>query len=227
MATDSDSKHENSDFDFGSFIQSPMTMITGAMAAADTMRKTMGAMVESVQSLQKSAAALESILERVDNVVSQVEGPAKVLGPELERLATRVATMSNLFDRTPVETLPELFETFTEQMNGVLAGMAEIPKRLGPLGELFGSAVGMFGGGRASARVAATPLPSPPVTLAATPTAQPPAKTSPTNKAPAKTVASAKKVAPAKKKAASQLSATKSTSKTTAKTTARTTGKRR
>lgn len=151
MATDRDAAQN--DFDFSSFIQSPMTMITGAMAAADTMRKTMAAMVESVQSLQKSAAALESILERVDNVVSQIEGPAKVLGPEMERLANRVATMSNLFDRTPVESLPELFETFTAQMNGVLAGMSEIPKRLGPLGELFGSAVGMFGGGRTAAAV--------------------------------------------------------------------------
>ncbi len=153
MATDRDAAQN--DFDFSSFIQSPMTVITGAMAAADTMRKTMGALVESVQSLQKSAAALESILERVDNVVSQIEGPAKVLGPEMERLANRVATMSNLFDRTPVESLPELFETFTAQMNGVLVGMSEIPKRLGPLGELFGSAVGMFGSGRTAAPVAA------------------------------------------------------------------------
>ncbi len=216
MATDRDA---DSEFDFSSFIQSPMAMITGAMAAADTMRKTMSAMVESVQSLQKSAAALESILERVDNVVSQVEGPAKVLGPELERLATRVATMSNLFDRTPVETLPELFETFTEQMNGVLAGMAEIPKRLGPLGELFGSAVGMFGGGRASGRLAATPATSPPVTLAAPPMAEPKAQKAPAQKASASAPASGKKLAPAKKTAASKTSAATSTSKPVAKAT--------
>ena len=152
---------QNQEFDFAGFIQNPMAMMMNAKNAADTMRKTMTAMVDSVQSLQKSAAALESILERVDNVVSQIEAPAKVLGPEMERLAARVATMSNLFDRTPVEALPELFETFTEQMNAVLSGMAELPKRLGPLGELFGSAAGMFGVGRAASTSAVARLTAP------------------------------------------------------------------
>lgn len=201
MAPTTAAKNEgDNEFDFSSFIQSPMTMITGAMAAADTMRKTMGAMVESVQSLQKSAAALESILERVDNVVSQIEGPAKVLGPELERLATRVATMSNLFDRTPVETLPELFETFTEQMNGVLAGMAEIPKRLGPLGELFGSAVGMFGGGRASSKSATASVTDSSATVPPPPPL--PRVNSPAKSASATERASSKKTSPAKQAAA-------------------------
>lgn len=175
---------QNQEFDFAGFIQNPMAMMMNAKNAADTMRKTMTAMVDSVQSLQKSAAALESILERVDNVVSQIEAPAKVLGPEMERLAARVATMSNLFDRTPVEALPELFETFTEQMNAVLSGMAELPKRLGPLGELFGSAAGMFGVGRAASTSAVArltaPVSSPTATaVAVTKVSKKPTKSSP------------------------------------------------
>jgi hypothetical protein len=142
---EADSKSNNDDFDLASFIQSPMALIGSAMGAADNARKTFAAFTEAVQSLQRSAAAMESILERVDTVVSQIEAPAKVLGPEMERLAERLVSVSDVFDRTSIDQLPELFDSFSAQMMSVMNGMAEIPRKLGPLGELFGGAASFMG----------------------------------------------------------------------------------
>ncbi len=141
---------DDQEFDFASFIQSPMALILTAVGAADTAKKTLVSLVEAVQSLQRSAAAMESILQRVDTMVGQIEAPAKVLGPEMERLAQRMVAMSDLFDRTPIDQLPELFENLSAQMMSVLSGMAELPRRLGPLGDLFGGAAGLMGLGRST-----------------------------------------------------------------------------
>jgi hypothetical protein len=141
---------DDQEFDFASFIQSPMALIMTAVGAADTAKKTLVSLVEAVQSLQRSAAAMESILQRVDTMVGQIEAPAKVLGPEMERLAQRMVAMSDLFDRTPIDQLPELFENLSAQMMSVLSGMAELPRRLGPLGDLFGGAAGLMGLGRST-----------------------------------------------------------------------------
>jgi hypothetical protein len=142
------------EFDFAQFIQSPLAMLVTVMGAADTAKKTFAAFSESVQSLQRSAAAMESILGRIDTVVSQIEAPAQVLGPEMERLARRMASMTDVFDRVPVDQIPELFESLSAQMTSVLSGLggfAELPKRLGPLGELFGGAAGLFGASKSPA----------------------------------------------------------------------------
>jgi hypothetical protein len=142
---EADSKSNADEFDLASFIQSPMALIGSAMGAADNARKTFSAFTEAVQSLQRSAAAMESILERVDTVVSQIEAPAKVLGPEMERLAERLVAVSDVFDRTSIDQLPELFDSFSAQMMAVMNGMAEIPRKLGPLGDLFGGAASFMG----------------------------------------------------------------------------------
>jgi hypothetical protein len=65
-------------------------------------------------------------------------------------LAQRMVAMSDLFDRTPIDQLPELFENLSAQMMSVLSGMAELPRRLGPLGDLFGGAAGLMGLGRST-----------------------------------------------------------------------------
>jgi hypothetical protein len=153
-----DKEQPDPEFDFASFIQSPMALIGTAMGAADNARKTFAAFTEAVQSLQRSAVAMESILERVDTVVSQIEAPAKVLGPEMERLAERLVSISDVFDRTSIDQLPDLFESFSAQMMSMMNGMAEIPRKLGPLGDLFGSAAGLIGfGSRATAPAQLSP----------------------------------------------------------------------
>jgi hypothetical protein len=194
------------DFDLASFIQSPMAMIGAAVGAAEQAKRTFTTLVDAVQSLQRSAAAMESILQRVDTMVGAVEGPAKVLGPEMERLAQRMVSMSDLFDRTPVDQLPELFEALSAQMISMMNGMAELPKRLGPLGELFGGAAGMMGLGRFTGSS---------TSKSALPAAKSSAKTPVAEKSPAEK--SPAKKAVAKKAVAKKAVATKRTTKRTTK----------
>ncbi len=147
MAADEDDDQE---FDFASFIQSPMALMMSAVSAADTAKKTLIGLVEAVNSLQRSAQAFESILARIDNVVSEIEKPAKVLGPEMERLAGRMRFFGDAFDRVQVDQLPETLEQLMGQLTGVVGGLAELPKRLGPLGDLLGGATAFMGLGRTS-----------------------------------------------------------------------------
>jgi hypothetical protein len=193
------SETDDQEFDFASFIQSPMAMIMTAVGAADTAKKTLVSLVEAVQSLQRSAAAMESILQRVDTMVGQIEAPAKVLGPEMERLAQRMVAMSDLFDRTPIDQLPELFENLSAQMMSVLNGMSELPRRLGPLGDLFGGAAGLMGLGRASSAPKLDAV-SPKRAATKAPAKKPVGKTtSPKKTSTAKKASVAKKVTTAKK----------------------------
>jgi hypothetical protein len=162
MAADkSDNKDDDQEFDFASFIQSPMALMMSAVSAADTAKKTVTGLVEAVNSLQRSAKAFESILERIDNVVSEIEKPAKVLGPEMERLAGRMRFFGDAFDRVQVDQLPETLELLMGQLTGVVGGLAELPKRLGPLGDLLGGATAFMGLGRPSAKPSVVAIEAP------------------------------------------------------------------
>jgi hypothetical protein len=141
---------------------------------------------------------MESILERVDTVVSQIEAPAKVLGPEMERLAERLVAVSDVFDRTSIDQLPELFDSFSAQMMAVMNGMAEIPRKLGPLGDLFGGAASFMGLG--AKKVAE--LPAAAINQSAKkPTAKKPTAKKPTAKKPTAKKPTAKKSVSAKRSA--------------------------
>jgi hypothetical protein len=61
------------DFDISSLLQIPVQLIGVVVGAAETAKQTMSTMVETVQSLQRSAAALEAMLVRMESVVSNVE----------------------------------------------------------------------------------------------------------------------------------------------------------
>lgn len=61
------------DFDVTSLLQLPIHMITAVVGATETAKQTMNALVETVQSLQRSAAALEAMLTRMESVVANVE----------------------------------------------------------------------------------------------------------------------------------------------------------
>ncbi len=158
------STDDDQEFDFASFIQSPMAMIMSAMGAADTAKKTFSGLIEAVNSLQRSAAAFESILERVDTVVAQIEAPAKVLGPEMQRLASRMSILGDMFERLPIDQLPDTVEMLVGQLTSVMSGLAELPKKLGPFGDLLGGASALMGLGKPSARTTprAEVLPPPP-----------------------------------------------------------------
>lgn len=153
---------DDQEFDFASFIQSPLAMITTAMGAADTAKKTFSGLIEAVNSLQRSAAAFESILERVDTLVATIEVPAKVLGPEMEKLANRMAAFGDVFERIPVDQLPDVIENLVGQLTSVMSGLAELPKKLGPFGDLLGGASAFMGLTKSTPKVSVLPPPPPP-----------------------------------------------------------------
>jgi hypothetical protein len=166
-----------------------------ALSAADTAKKTLTGLVEAVNSLQRSAKAFESILERIDTVVSEIEKPAKVLGPEMERLATRMTAMGDVFDRVSIDQFPDLVEQLMGQLSGVVGGLADLPKRLGPLGDLLGGATAFMGLGRSSRSVPVLEPSAPP----RKPATKKPAVTSKAVTKKAVTKKAAAKKAPTKK----------------------------
>jgi hypothetical protein len=168
------------EFDFASFIQSPLQVITGAMSAADTARRSFGLMIATVESLQRSAQQLESILARIDAVVSIVEGPAKALAPEMDRFAGRLREVGDVMDgpimsmlpnlerlgaaieRANLEQFPEVLDALTGQLRSFGSMLGDLPKRLGPLGDLFGGPAGLLSAWMAAPRRGGPPPPPPP-----------------------------------------------------------------
>ncbi len=187
MAADDDDQ----EFDFASFIQSPMALMMSAVAAADTAKKTLSGLVEAVNSLQRSAKAFESILERIDTVVAQIEAPAKVLGPEMERLASRMAMVGDVFEKVPIDQLPDVVEQLVGQLTSVVGGLSELPKKLGPFGDLFGGASALMGLGRSTTKALISSTSSEATDEATSTRAKPVAK-----KASSKPKAASKKPAP-------------------------------
>jgi hypothetical protein len=188
------------------------------MGGVEATKQTMVAAVETVASLQRSAAGLEELIERLNGIVNVVEVPARALAPEMERFAQRlhdigdaldgpletilpgVQRVATMFERAPLEQLPETLTQFNDQLQKLVGGMGDLPRRLGPLSDLLGGAASMFGIGRPSAP---EPPATPPVTIDAatrTPSTTQGKKASaktPVRKAPAKKAAPGK--APAKR----------------------------
>lgn len=219
---------DNDDFDLGAFIQSPMQMLGTVMGAADTGRRTLTTLVDTVQSLQRSASSLEALLGRVNSLVDTVEAPARALAPEMDKFARRLREvsdaldgpidsivpgmqrMASAFDRMSFDQLPDALEMLSAQIMGLVGGLGELPKRLGPLGELFGGASGLFGLGLGRMQSAPAPAAAPiPVVSTTSQPTKAPAKKAPAKKAPAKQ-ATAKK-ATTKQATAKQATAKKAT----------------
>jgi len=157
---------DNEEFDFVSLLQSPLQMLGAA-------RKTMNMMLETVQSLQRSAVALETLLSRLDSLVDSVEAPARALAPEMDKFAKRmrevgdaldgpidsivpgIQRMATAFDRMSFDQLPDAVELLSAQIMGMVGSLGDLPKRLGPLGDLLGGAGGLFGLGRTASPVPA------------------------------------------------------------------------
>jgi hypothetical protein len=92
------------DFDPVALLAAPMQLVGLAMSAVETAKQTVTMMVETANSLQRSAVALEELLTRVNTMVDTLEGPARALAPEMERLGRRLHEVGDLFDG-PMETL--------------------------------------------------------------------------------------------------------------------------
>jgi hypothetical protein len=206
------------DFDMTQLLAAPVQLIGLMMGGMEATKQTLTAAVETVASLQRSAAGLEELIERLNGIVNVVEVPARALAPEMERFAQRlhdigdaldgpletilpgVQRVATMFERAPLEQLPETLTQFNDQLQKIVGGMGDLPRRLGPLSDLLGGAASMFGIGRPSAP---EPPATPPVTIDAatrTPSTTQGKKASaktPVRKAPAKQAAPGK--APAKR----------------------------
>ncbi len=134
------------------------------MTTADTARRSFTALVGTIESMQRSAQQLESILGRVDGVRRLARrGPGPGTCPRDDRFAERMreigeaidgpmaSVLPNLqrlgaaMDRTNLEQVPEVIDAFTHQLRNAATMLADLPRRLGPLGELLGGpAAGML-----------------------------------------------------------------------------------
>ena len=142
---------QNEPFDIGALLSAPLQMVGAAATVLEAGKQSVTAMVDAVASLQRSAHALEELLNRINGIVDTVEGPARALAPELERLANR---LNNL---TAIDDLPQTLTQLNDRILQVVGGLGELPKRLGPISDLLGGAAGLFGfGGTSTAPSAPT-----------------------------------------------------------------------
>ena len=185
------------DFDMSQLLAAPSQLLGLMLSSVEATKQTLAAAVETVASLQRSAAGLEDLIERLNTMVTVVEAPTRALAPEMERFAQRlhdigealdgpldsilpgVQRVATMFERAPLEQLPETLTQFNDQLQKIVSGMGDLPKRLGPFSDLLGGAASMFGIGR--------PAPAP-VSVPTPPTGQkttkPAAKKSTARKAP-------------------------------------------
>jgi hypothetical protein len=195
------------DFDMTQLLAAPVQLLGLMMGGVDATKQTLAAAVETVASLQRSAAGLEALIERLNGIVNVVEVPARSLAPEMERFAQRlhdigdaldgpletilpgVQRVATMFERAPLEQLPETLTQFNDQLQKIVGGMGDLPRRLGPLSDLLGGAASMFGIGRPN--TAEAPAKTPPAVT----TAKEQSKPAPTKKAPAKKAAATKTAA--------------------------------
>ncbi len=194
------------DFDMTQLLAAPVQLIGLMMSGMEATKQTLSAAVETVGSLQRSAAGLEELIERLNAIVNVVEAPARALAPEMEKFATRlhdigealdgpletilpgVQRVATMFERAPLEQLPETLTQFNDQLQKIVGGMGDLPRRLGPLSDLLGGAASMFGIGRPSTEPpSASPAPTRAVPSAKTVAAKKtPAKKTPAKKSAAK-----------------------------------------
>ena len=206
------------DFDLASLFVGPTALFSGVLGLADNARKTVGGVMETIASLQRAAKALETLVARIDGIVSEIEAPMRLLAPELEKATQRLLRVSEAFegpldrlipglegaisslDRVAISQLPDTLEAVQRQVLNVADTFRDMTKGFGPFGELFSFVLpkGRTGAGHVGSGVNSAKKDPAKQAPAKSPT-KAPAKKAPT-KAPAKspTKATAKK-APAKK----------------------------
>lgn len=142
------------DFDLASLFVGPANIMTGVLGLADSGRKTVGGVIETIASLQRAAKALESLAVRLDAVVAEIEAPLKVLAPELEKATARLVRVSEAFegpldrlipglegaisslDRVSISQLPDTLESLQRQLISILEVFRDLPRGLSAVGDL-------------------------------------------------------------------------------------------
>ncbi len=210
-STDSKQHAKNSeDFDLASLFVGPANIMTGVLGLADSGRKTVAGVMETIASLQRAAKALESLAVRLDAVVAEIEAPMKALAPELERATARLVRISEAFegpldrlipglegaisslDRVSISQLPDTLESVQRQVSSLLDVFRELPSGFALMGDLA-SRVGLsgFSGRKPASTAVAAPTPIP-TTKTAKPATKTAAKTTPGVRSPGTRKPSAK-----------------------------------
>jgi hypothetical protein len=163
-------------------------------------------MSRTLDQFQQMVESLNSIAKRLDSLLDDIEGPLRVMMPQLTKAADQASKMFAVLSG-PVDkvapSLAQLADTLNnpamvdlpERVSDAMEVMAALPKTLAPLGQMAEMAGGLFGGMRGLVGLPATARPAPaPVKAIEVP-----------EKTPAKKATAAKKKAasPKKKKAAS------------------------
>ncbi len=215
-------------FDISGLLGGAMNMMHGVKGMAENSRKTVAGFFEAASALNRSAKAMEQLVNRMTKLMDDMEAPIRALTPEIERATERARRVSEAlegpveslvqglekavgnFDRMAISGLPETMEVMGRQLTNFLELFGELPKRLAPFFPMAGR---RFGGVPTP-----TPIPtepsrtvSPPLTTTVeapsrgTPTSSLPStpqtaprRTGTANQTPAKRTAAAKKVTPAK-----------------------------
>ena len=112
MATDA-----QSEFDLATLLAIPMQLFGHASGALDNVRRAMDSFVQTVESLQRSAEGLESLIHRVDDLVALVEGPARLLVPEIERATLGLRVLTDTVDLLPLDQLPDVVNRLNDQVS--------------------------------------------------------------------------------------------------------------
>ena len=219
-------------FDISGLLGGAMNMMQGVKGMAENSRKTVAGFFEAASALNRSAKAMEQLVNRMTKLMDDMEAPIRALTPEIERATERARRVSEAlegpveslvqglekavgnFDRMAISGLPETMEVMGRQLTNFLELFGELPKRLAPFFPMAGR---RFGG-------VAAPAPTPPdpsraVSPPLTTTVEAPSRATPAssltstvqtvpkrvgtmNQTTAKRAAAAKKVTPAKARGA-------------------------
>ena len=220
MATD-----DRSDFDLASLLQAPATAMAGLMGLADGAKKAVTGILDTIASLQKAAAALEQLSNRLSSVLDDIEAPVRALTPEFERAVARFQRVADAFegpvdrlipglesavqtfDRMALSQLPENMDQLRDQVVTIVEAFSEFPRRMVGLAQLVPGLERL-----ASFRPVTRPAPNAVPTTTPVVAAKSVAKKSGTAKSVAKKSGTAKSVAKktvAKKPAVKKASPTK------------------
>jgi ABC-type transporter Mla subunit MlaD len=173
-------------------------------------------MARTVEQFHQMVESLNSIAKRLDSLLDDIEGPLRVMMPQLTKAADQAskmfAVLSGPVDRV-APGLTQLADTLNspmmtdlpQRLNDAVELMAALPKSLAPLGQMADMAGGLFGGMRGLAGLPGLPstrtAPAAPEPVATKAAATPAKKATPKKKAAS---TSKKKTTPAKKKTATR-----------------------
>jgi hypothetical protein len=102
----------------------------------DLNRSALG-LIEAINAARETLAAAAVVVERLDRISVQLEGPILALRPGLERLA-------RILDDDVVDTIPEVLKTINDDVFPLLQGLRDTQSRVNSLATVLPGASLLF-----------------------------------------------------------------------------------